>query len=185
VCEVLKHADVDVNSTNNDGDTALHLAIRNGHFKIATELLKHKEISVNASNKNGDSALFMSIMMGNLDVIQELLKHEELDMVAKTKSGDTALCVARKCGNEKIIRLLEDGLSRRLLESIKKEKRRVQDKKEPQHVLEKLKRYRRRDDQDHVDIPPVKKLTVAQRSRELLYHVMTTPASDPIELPYE
>jgi uncharacterized membrane protein YgcG len=57
VRELLKAANVDVNKANNDGDTPLIYAARNGHAEVVRELLKAANVDVKKANNDGDTPL--------------------------------------------------------------------------------------------------------------------------------
>jgi hypothetical protein len=53
VCNLLKHAKVDVNLQNPQGDTALSLASKIGHTALVVEMMKHDNVDVNIQNNHG------------------------------------------------------------------------------------------------------------------------------------
>ena len=55
--ELLKHAKVNVNLQNKNGDTALCVSSKYGRSKVVVELLRHREVNVNLQNNDGDTAL--------------------------------------------------------------------------------------------------------------------------------
>jgi ankyrin repeat protein len=56
VCDLLQEG-ANVNSTDQDGYTALVWASANGHTETVARLLKHDTVNVNHVNKYGDTAL--------------------------------------------------------------------------------------------------------------------------------
>jgi ankyrin repeat protein len=64
----------DVNSRDPKGQTALHLALRDGSFAVAEALWTSPALDVGALNANGESALMMAALRGNLAWAQRLLQ---------------------------------------------------------------------------------------------------------------
>ncbi len=63
----------DNNAIDNDGRTALMLAVRNGHKEIVQVLLAIPEIDVNVADKYGDTALIMAAKGGQTEIVKILL----------------------------------------------------------------------------------------------------------------
>jgi len=87
--EILVEKGVDVNAQDNDGDTALMIAVREGHTEVV-KLLIEVGADVNAQDSDGDTALMTASRGGYLDVVQ-LLIDAGVDVNAKNDSGETAL----------------------------------------------------------------------------------------------
>jgi ankyrin repeat protein len=64
---------VDPNSRDPSGQPALHLALRNGAFRVAEALLASPGIDVNAVNAADESALMMAALKGQVDWSKKLL----------------------------------------------------------------------------------------------------------------
>jgi ankyrin repeat protein len=64
----------DVNSRDPKGQTALHLALRDGSFAVAEALWTSPALDVGALNANGESPLMMAALRGNLAWAQRLLQ---------------------------------------------------------------------------------------------------------------
>ena len=56
VRSLLGHKDVDPNSQDADGDTALHCAARKGHESVVTLLMENKDVNVDLINAKGETA---------------------------------------------------------------------------------------------------------------------------------
>ena len=95
---------VDVNTTDNDGHTAIILASWNSHLKVVRALSKHEKLAVNAKANDGATALISASGKCNLEVICELMTHKKLDLNAKNDDGATALTVASVKGHWIIVR---------------------------------------------------------------------------------
>uniref|UniRef100_A0A8C3NPI2 Uncharacterized protein n=1 Tax=Geospiza parvula TaxID=87175 RepID=A0A8C3NPI2_GEOPR len=65
---------VDINTCNQNGLNALHLASKEGHVKMVVELL-HKEIVLETTTKKGNTALHIAALAGQQDVVRELVNY--------------------------------------------------------------------------------------------------------------
>ncbi len=63
----------DPNVRRADGQTALHLALRDESPKVFKALMALPKLDVNAMNTSGESPLMMAALRGNLDAAQALL----------------------------------------------------------------------------------------------------------------
>jgi ankyrin repeat protein len=95
---------IDVNVTDEHGQTALMLAADQGHVDTVKLLLQHGA-SPDIQNKVGGAALMLASFNGHLEVVTELLK-AGADVNAKTKSGDTALMIASARQNETAVQII-------------------------------------------------------------------------------
>ncbi|MBV9125223.1 MAG: ankyrin repeat domain-containing protein, partial [Planctomycetes bacterium] len=87
------------------GETALHIAARLGHVKVAEVLLAHGA-DVNARDRSKITPLHRAAEYGRSDVVKLLLAHQA-DRHARSWDGQTPLDYAREHRDEKIIQLLE------------------------------------------------------------------------------
>jgi ankyrin repeat protein len=87
------------------GETALHLAARLGHVKVAEVLLAHGA-DVNARDSGEFTPLHKAASYGRGEVVALLLAHKA-DRSAKSWDGKTPLEFALESRDEKTIRLLE------------------------------------------------------------------------------
>lgn len=81
-----------VDCTDINGNTALHIAIDNGHSDIIQFLLE-KGANVNAKKTTGYAPLHMAVYSGQLDLIKDLIA-KNADIQAVTNEGNTALHIA-------------------------------------------------------------------------------------------
>ena len=81
---------------NNEGDSALMLAIKEEDVHCANILLKHSNIKVNLQNDKGYTALMLAVVERVTDVVAELLKRSDIDANLKNKDEETALMLAAK-----------------------------------------------------------------------------------------
>lgn len=104
---------VNVNTQNQDGNTALMLAAGNGHENIVQELLQISDIDINLQNKHGNNALIIAVSRGYENIVKLLLgdktkQKSKVNINAQNKKGATALIVAAYLGQENIAELLLD-----------------------------------------------------------------------------
>jgi ankyrin repeat protein len=64
---------IDPNTPDEQGQTALMLAIRNGHFDVAELFIKHVKIQPNITNAHDENALMLAGLVGNAAWVQKLL----------------------------------------------------------------------------------------------------------------
>ena len=100
-------ANMDVNSHNEYGLTALLAATRFRHADVA-RLLIENGADVNARADDGDTPLIFAAN-GNMDDIARLLIKHGADVNAKTYFGESALIVAKKKGHMNIVKLLKEA----------------------------------------------------------------------------
>jgi uncharacterized protein len=100
---LLQHG-FDPNSRNPEGQTALHLALRDQSERIAQALWSSPALDVNALNGSGESPLMMAALRGNLQWAQRLLERG-----AKVhKDGWSPLHYAATGPEPKIVAMLLD-----------------------------------------------------------------------------
>ncbi|KAJ7348064.1 hypothetical protein DFH08DRAFT_1080216, partial [Mycena albidolilacea] len=104
ILQVLIMHSTSINQANEDGVTALHLALEQGHLDIVQLLIKHGA-SVDQANKNGLTALHLALWAGHLDVVWLLIEHSTAVNKAN-KDGLTALHLASRRGHCDIVQLL-------------------------------------------------------------------------------
>ena len=97
-------AGTDVNTKDEDGRTALHLAAYNGHTEIA-KLLLANNADVNVMDAVGQTPLNIAAGNGDTELV-ELLIAKGADVNAKTRSERTPLHPAAIGGHKKVVELL-------------------------------------------------------------------------------
>ena len=97
----------DVNLSDSDGWTALHIAARNGNIDICRLLLSRPAIDVNVKNKWKSTPLMIAAGSGNLDIVELLLRHPrtQVDLQAEYY-GRTALIEAALKGHLAVVKTL-------------------------------------------------------------------------------
>lgn len=104
----------DVNTANNNGDTALLYAARYNHpdtvMALLAPLTMQYRADINVQNKKGETALYWAAMKGYAPIVKILLANDA-DPSLKTKEGMTALTAAQKYNQKAVIALLEMNLN--------------------------------------------------------------------------
>uniref|UniRef100_A0A8C4J7U9 Ankyrin 1 n=1 Tax=Dromaius novaehollandiae TaxID=8790 RepID=A0A8C4J7U9_DRONO len=99
---------VDINTCNQNGLNALHLASKEGHVKMVAELL-HKEIILEMTTKKGNTALHIAALAGQEDVVRELVNYGA-NVNAQSQKGFTPLYMAAQENHLEVVKfLLENG----------------------------------------------------------------------------
>lgn len=101
----------DVNTCDENGWTALHIASRSGHAELVRLLLSQAAIDVNIKNKWKSTPLMMAAGSGHLEVVEILLKHArtQVDLRAEYYAR-TALIEAALNGHLNVVKaLVEHG----------------------------------------------------------------------------
>jgi ankyrin repeat protein len=115
-------AGADLDGTNKNGHTALHLAayvaIRYG-LTDAVKLLVEKGADLDVTDKNGNTVLHLAASNDRIDVVK-LLIDKGADLDVPDKDGDTALHVAALNGHTDAVKLLT---SKRTPQNINSSKR--------------------------------------------------------------
>lgn len=95
-----------INHENNEQDTILIIAARNGNVKIVEKLLAVPGIGVNITDRTGATALIMAALNGHTDVVEKLLARPGIDINMHALDGITALHVAASNGHGEIVKKL-------------------------------------------------------------------------------
>ena len=100
----------DINKTNNNGETALHLAARYGHMEVVKELIKTEERQalLGKVDSDGQTALHLATRWGHTEVAKVLLTTKEGKATIGTpnKSGDTVLHFAARYSHTEVVKEL-------------------------------------------------------------------------------
>ncbi|KAJ5602040.1 hypothetical protein N7510_011574 [Penicillium lagena] len=97
---------IDLNAMDNNGQTALQRAARNGHEDVLRQLLNTGEVDLNAKDEHGRTPLSWAAGNGHEDVLRQLLNTGEVDLNAKDAHGRTPLSWAAGNGHEDVLRQL-------------------------------------------------------------------------------
>ncbi|XP_071975335.1 ankyrin-2 isoform X7 [Engystomops pustulosus] len=107
VLEYLKGG-VDINTCNQNGLNALHLAAKEGHLYLVQELLERGS-SVDSSTKKGNTALHIASLAGQVEVVKTLIK-QGANINAQSQNGFTPLYMAAQENHLEVVKyLLENG----------------------------------------------------------------------------
>ncbi|CAG8156947.1 unnamed protein product [Penicillium olsonii] len=94
-----------IDTTDYQGNTALHLAAQTGHIR-ASKILCERGANCEAKNQDGGTPLTGAAVHGNLELFEWLLHQQAVTGMCRNK--DDALQVAAKGGHNKIVRILLD-----------------------------------------------------------------------------
>ncbi|XP_006732927.1 ankyrin-2 [Leptonychotes weddellii] len=103
VVEYLKGG-IDINTCNQNGLNALHLAAKEGHVGLVQELLGRGS-SVDSATKKGNTALHIASLAGQAEVVKVLVK-EGANINAQSQDGLTPLHCAARSGHDQVVELL-------------------------------------------------------------------------------
>ncbi|KAL4917351.1 ankyrin repeat-containing domain protein [Aspergillus aurantiobrunneus] len=99
---------VGINAQDEDGYTALLLAVTDRYPGIVRALLTRADLDVNKRYAGtGRTALSMASAVGNLEIVQQLLRREDVDVNLPDANGWPPVLWASKQAHTEIIRLLE------------------------------------------------------------------------------
>jgi ankyrin repeat protein len=104
--QALISAGDDVNQQNDEGDTALIIAIEKGHKEIVTALLEQPEIDLNHENNFAHTPLILAIEEGDNEIVTALLAKSGIDVNYKNKDQYTPLIAAANKGSNEIVEAL-------------------------------------------------------------------------------
>ncbi|XP_038648130.1 ankyrin-2b isoform X7 [Scyliorhinus canicula] len=103
VLEYLKGG-IDINTSNQNGLNALHLAAKEGHVELVHELLERGAV-VDSSTKKGNSALHIASLAGQGNVVKTLVK-QGANINSQSQNGFTPLYMAAQENHIEVVRLL-------------------------------------------------------------------------------
>ncbi|XP_063166311.1 ankyrin-2 isoform X27 [Candoia aspera] len=107
VVEYLKGG-IDINTCNQNGLNALHLAAKEGHVGLVQELLERGS-AVDSATKKGNTALHIASLAGQAEVVKVLVK-EGANINAQSQNGFTPLYMAAQENHIEVVKyLLENG----------------------------------------------------------------------------
>ena len=97
----------DVNSADEDGWTALHIAVHRQDRDLTKLLLEHPDIDVNSRNRWKSTPLMLAASGGNLGIVECLLRHPLISVDVRAEYyGRTALIEAAVKGHAHVARYL-------------------------------------------------------------------------------
>ena len=99
-----KHGDIDVNTKDENGNTALMHAAASSKVIIA-KLLLGAGADVHKKNKERNTALIIAVWHGQVNMVEALI-NAGADVNVKNRNGNTALMLATANERKEIVRLL-------------------------------------------------------------------------------
>ena len=103
---LLARDDIDVNKADNDGQTPLYAACRNGNVKVINALLTRKEIQINQAKDNGATPLIISCWNDRVKIVNLLLARKEIHINQAMNDGATPLYMACRNDSVKVVNSL-------------------------------------------------------------------------------
>src|SRR5690606_17035215 len=104
VNELLKDNNININTLNDQGDSALVLACMQNNLRIAQQLI-NAGADLQLNRLDGNSVLHYSSGCGNKEIVK-LLIEKGMDINSKNNEGETPLLVAAICGHNDVSSLL-------------------------------------------------------------------------------
>ncbi|XP_078453869.1 uncharacterized protein LOC144720730 isoform X12 [Lampetra planeri] len=98
---------MDINTCNQNGLNALHLASKEGHVDVVTELLK-REAEIDTATKKGNTALHIAALAGQTDIVRVLVEFGA-NINAQSQNGFTPLYMAAQENHLEIVKFLLDN----------------------------------------------------------------------------
>uniref|UniRef100_A0A674E312 Ankyrin 1 n=1 Tax=Salmo trutta TaxID=8032 RepID=A0A674E312_SALTR len=95
---------IDINTANQKGNTALHIAALAGQEQVVAELVNYGA-NINAQSQKGFTPLYMAAQENHLEVVKFLLENGANQSIP-TEDGFTPLAVALQQGHENVVALL-------------------------------------------------------------------------------
>ncbi|KAL6831777.1 hypothetical protein V8C40DRAFT_273247 [Trichoderma camerunense] len=105
---LLINNNANIDAVNDDDETSLHIAAKNG-WKAIVQLLLDKEADTEVVNNYFSTPLHLAVLWGHEDIVRQLLKYDA-NIEAENLDGETPLHLAAINGGKRIIRqLLKNG----------------------------------------------------------------------------
>lgn len=105
ILDLLLKEEVNINSQNSNGDTALILATDMQSVAVFEQLIGIKNVEIEKSNLKGDTPLIVAARHDNTEMINILLAHEA-DIYARNKLGHNSVHVACINGNINVLQAI-------------------------------------------------------------------------------
>eukprot|EP00090_Calanus_glacialis_P028626 TRINITY_DN45951_c0_g1_i1.p1 TRINITY_DN45951_c0_g1~~TRINITY_DN45951_c0_g1_i1.p1 ORF type:complete len:213 (-),score=59.18 TRINITY_DN45951_c0_g1_i1:18-563(-) len=103
---------IDINQTDQDNHTPLHLACSHNYPDIVRALGNNTSLSRESLNKKdfyGRSALMVAVEWGHVEAVKEMIKIVGVDMETANREGETLEDVARANGFPLLLPLLKNS----------------------------------------------------------------------------
>jgi ankyrin len=105
VIRLLLAKGADCTAMTSYGESALHIASRNGHENVVQLLMAGEKVDIDVQNKRGETELHVAAAGGHVEVVRLLLENDA-DIEAKTNTGCSALYLASENGHSAVVSLL-------------------------------------------------------------------------------
>ncbi|XP_058219977.1 protein ACCELERATED CELL DEATH 6-like isoform X2 [Rhododendron vialii] len=89
-----------------DGQTALHAAIVEGHFKVMDALVRAKPQLIKEADHHGRTPLYYAASSGDPRMVQRLLQFDTATVYKSNKEGQSPLHVAASKGYTKVLKVI-------------------------------------------------------------------------------
>ncbi|XP_045179019.2 inversin-like [Mercenaria mercenaria] len=106
ILTLLLSSKCDVNVTDENGNTSLHLAVDEGNTEVVRKLIHSGRCIVDAKNANGETALMKAAFYDYSEMVRIMLTDGDADPNARDKTGQTALHIALREGSHMTVDLL-------------------------------------------------------------------------------
>jgi len=103
---LLRHRDVDPDSSDRTGRTPLSFAASGGHGGVVKLLLEHRNVNPNSHDCNDRTPLSLAASGGQDDVVKLLLERGDVDPNSSDSNGRTPLSFAASGGHRGVVTLL-------------------------------------------------------------------------------
>ena len=101
-------AGANVNTQDDDGNTALHDVVRWGYTDIVAQLLA-AGADANIPNEDRETAFWLAVWAGNTECLRMLLSNQQIKNINRKQDGTTMLHMAAAAGHAEIVRMLIDA----------------------------------------------------------------------------
>jgi len=98
-----------INIKSNEGFTALHYAIINGHLNIVKFLIEIYQADLNVYDKEGNDILMLAIINQKINIIKYIIEFYNVNKF--NKKGESTIELAEKIGNKEILDILEPAVN--------------------------------------------------------------------------
>ena len=98
----------------NDGELALHMAVKHGYVDLMRSLLTWPCVNADSPNEEGLSPLLIAVSHSQAEMVRALLDNrwKTIDLRAKDRSGSTALMIAARFGYLDVVRVILEHYDR-------------------------------------------------------------------------
>ena len=98
---LIESKDIDLDEKNQNGNTLLHLCLKNNKYKAANWLIK-QGVSLSIKNKNHISPIRIAVEKGDISVIKTIIEYADEDINQVDENGRSLLQDAVILGNQEV-----------------------------------------------------------------------------------